>query len=108
MEPLGHSAIGSLHLGDLREHVAFPCRSVLVRTLLSLQLFGALLHRVSFLVGESLGLLCAHRSLPCRFFHVLLRLARKVYLRLLGLTSRFLIGLVTCRRAGRHPRRRAR
>src|SRR5215210_1456678 len=96
MEPLGHGAIRSLHLGDLREHVAFTCRSVLVRTLFSLQFFGALLHRVSFLVRESLGLLCAHRSLLCRFFHVLLRPARKVYLWLRALTSRFLIGLVTC------------
>src|SRR5215211_263850 len=61
MEPLSHGAIRFRHLGDLREHVAFPCRSVLVRTLFSLQLFGALLHRGSFLVGESLGLL-AHRS----------------------------------------------
>jgi hypothetical protein len=48
VEPLGHGAIGFLHRGDLREHVAFPAR---------LQLLGALLHRGSFLVRESLGLL---------------------------------------------------
>src|SRR5215210_8414175 len=100
VEPLGHGAIRSLHLGDLREHVAFPCRSVLVRTLFSLQLFGALLHRVSFLVRESLGLprglLCAHRYLLCGLSHVLLRPARKVYLRVRTRTSRFLIGLVSC------------
>src|SRR5215208_1127899 len=33
VEPLGHGAVLSLHLGDLREHGAFPCCSVLVRTL---------------------------------------------------------------------------
>src|SRR5215203_909462 len=71
MEPLGHGAIWSLHLGNLGEHV-------------------------SFLVGESLGLLCAHRSLLCRFFRVLLRSASRVYSRLHTLTSRFLVGLVTC------------
>jgi len=31
MEPLGHGAIRSVHLGNLREHVAFPVRSALVR-----------------------------------------------------------------------------
>src|SRR5215208_5948702 len=76
MEPLGHGAIRFRHLGDLREHGAFPCRSVLVRTLFSLQLFGAFLHRGSFLLRESLGLLrgllCAHRFLLCRLYHVLL------------------------------------
>src|SRR5215203_1676469 len=87
MEPLGHGAIRSLHLGNLREHDALPFR---------LLLLGALLHRGSFLVREPLGLLCAHRSLLCRLFHVLLRPARKVYLRLCALTSRFLIGLLTC------------
>src|SRR5215210_4523949 len=95
MEPLGHGAIRSLHLGDLREHVAFTCRSVLVRTLFGLQLFGALLHRGPFLGREPLGLLCAHRSLLCRFFRVLLRSASRVYSRLHTLTSRFLVGLVT-------------
>src|SRR5215218_8985995 len=92
MEPLGQGAIRFLHLGDLREHVALPIR--LLR--LGLKLSGALLHRVSFLVRESLGLLCAHRSLLCRLSHVLLRPARKVYLRPRTLTSRYLIGLVTC------------
>ncbi len=57
MEPLGHGAIWFRHLGDLREHVAFPFRLVLVRARFRLQLFGALLHRGSFLVCESLGLL---------------------------------------------------
>src|SRR5438309_668719 len=71
MEPLGHGAIRFRHLGNLREHVAFPIR------LVRLQLLGALLHRGSFLVRESLdrlagragalgGLLCirlwAHRA----------------------------------------------
>src|SRR3990172_7183853 len=59
MEPLGHSAIRSLHLGDLREHGAFPVRLVRARAAarFRLQLLGALLHRSSFLVRESLGLL---------------------------------------------------
>src|SRR5215210_8177776 len=95
VEPLGHGAIGFWHLGDLREHGAFPCRSVLVRTLFGLQLFGALPHRGPFLGREPLGLLCAHRSLLCGFFHVLLHSARKVYSRLRALTSRFLICLDT-------------
>src|SRR5215213_1947995 len=68
MEPLGHGAIRLRHLGDLREHVAFPIRLLRFRLLL----FGALLHRGSFLGREPLGLLCAHLSLLCRFFHVLL------------------------------------
>src|SRR5918997_2308546 len=72
MEPLGHGAVRFRHLGDLREHGAFPCRSVLVRTLFSLQLFGALPHRGSFLGREPLGLLCAHLSLLCRLSHALL------------------------------------
>src|SRR5215207_5341407 len=76
VEPLGHGAVRSLHLGDLREHGAFPCCSVLLRTLFGLQLFGALLHRCPFLGREPLGLLCAHRSLLCGFLHVLLRPAR--------------------------------
>src|SRR5918995_3250151 len=68
VEPLGHGAVRSLHLGDLREHGAFPVRLLRFR----LQLFGALPHRGPFLGRESLGLLCAHRSLLCRFFRVLL------------------------------------
>src|SRR5215213_195390 len=95
VEPLGHGAIRSLHLGDLREHGAFPCRSVLVRTLFGLQLFGALPHRGPFLGRETLGLLRAHLSLLCGFFRVLLRPARKVYSWLRALTSRFLLGLLT-------------
>ena len=74
-----------------------------------LLLFGALLHCGSFLVRESLGLLCAHRSLLCRFLRALLRPARIVYLRLRALTSRFLIGRLTCFAThARHPLRRAR
>src|SRR5438552_4447628 len=57
MKSLGHGAIRFRHLGDLREHVAFPIR--LVRALavarFSLQLLGALFHRSSFLVRESAG-----------------------------------------------------
>src|SRR5215218_2798109 len=49
MEPFGHGAIRFRHLGDLREHVAFP---VLLAALL--QLPGALPHRGPFLVRESL------------------------------------------------------
>src|SRR6266436_4240790 len=51
MEPLGQGAIRFRHRGDLREHFAFPVR------LARLQLPDALLHRGSFLVRESLGLL---------------------------------------------------
>src|SRR5215213_2057176 len=96
MEPLGYGAIRLRHLGDLREHVAFPFSLLLVRARFRLLLFGALLHRCSFLVRESLGLLHAHRSLLCGLSHVLLRQARKIYLRVRALTSRFLIGLLTC------------
>src|SRR5918992_3121530 len=92
MEPLGHGAIRSLHLGDLREHGAFPIRPLRLRLLLS----GALPHRCPFLGREPLGLLRAHLSLLFRrFFRVLLRPARKVYLRLRSLTSRYLIGQLT-------------
>src|SRR5207302_7878583 len=51
MEPLGQPAIWFRHRGDLREHGALPVRRV------RLQLLGALLHRGSFLVRESLELL---------------------------------------------------
>src|SRR5829696_10257295 len=91
MEPLGHGAIRFRHLGDLGEYGAFAIRPLRF----GLQLFGALLHRCSFLGRKPLGLLCAHRYLLCRFFHVLLHPARKVYSRLLALTSRFLIGVLT-------------
>src|ERR671911_283901 len=77
VEPLGHGAIRSPHLGDLREHGAFPRRSVLVRALFGLQLFGALPHRGPFLGREPLGLLRAHRSLLCGRCRVLLRPARR-------------------------------
>src|SRR5206468_12253210 len=59
MEPLGHGAIRFHHLGDLREHVAFPVSPVRARAAprFRLLLLGALLHRSSFLVRESLGFL---------------------------------------------------
>src|SRR6266576_2620952 len=56
MDPLGHGAIRFRHLGDLRQELAFPIR------LVRLQLLGALLHRGSFLVRESLDRLA---GLPC-------------------------------------------
>src|SRR5215213_9811541 len=83
MEPLGHGAIRYLHLGDLREHGTFPIHLLRFRLLL----FGALLHRGSLLGRESLGLVCAHRYLLCRLFHVLLRPVRRVYSRLRDLAS---------------------
>src|SRR6266852_4971433 len=57
MEPLAHGAIRFRHLGDLREHGAFPVRLVRARAAARgrLQLLDALLHRGSFLVRESLG-----------------------------------------------------
>src|SRR5438309_1742694 len=69
MEPLGQPAIWFRHRGDLREHGALPVRRV------RLQLLGALLHRGSFLVRESLELLADRggapggllRALLCRF-----------------------------------------
>src|SRR2546428_2845366 len=59
MEPLGHGAIRFPHLGDLREHFAFPVRLVRARAAARgrLLLLGELLHRGSFLVRESLELL---------------------------------------------------
>ena len=59
MEPLAHGAIQFRHLGDLREHGAFPVRLGRARAAARgrLQLLGALLHRASFLVRESLELL---------------------------------------------------
>src|SRR2546428_11623729 len=52
MEPLSHGAIRLRHLGDLREHGAFPVRLVRARTAARgrLQILGVLLHRASFLV----------------------------------------------------------
>src|SRR5437763_12503849 len=64
MEPLGHGAIRFPHRRDLREHVAFPVRLVLVRARGRLQLLAALLHRGPFLVRESLGLLVDRGSAP--------------------------------------------
>src|SRR5436853_672217 len=59
MGPLGHGAIRFRHLGNRREPVAFPVRLVLVRARAAargrLQLLGALPHRGSFLVRESVG-----------------------------------------------------
>jgi hypothetical protein len=65
MESLGHGAIRFGHLGDLREHVAFPVRLARARAAARgrLQLLSALAHRGSFLVRESLGCL-AGGSLP--------------------------------------------
>src|SRR6267378_230672 len=56
MEPLAHGAIRFRHLGDLREHGAFPVRLVRARAGARgrLHLLDALLHRGSFLVRESL------------------------------------------------------
>jgi hypothetical protein len=57
MEPFGHGAIGFGHLGDLREHVAFPVRLAGARAAARgrLQLSGALAHRGSFLGREPRG-----------------------------------------------------
>src|SRR5205814_4915255 len=62
MDPLGHGAIRFRHLGNLREHVAFPVRLLCARAAarFRLQLLGALLHRGSFLVRESLDPLAGH------------------------------------------------
>src|SRR2546422_3976225 len=62
MEPLGHGAIRFRHLGNLRDHVAFPVRLVRARAAarFRLQLVGALFHRGSFLVRESLDRLAGH------------------------------------------------
>src|SRR2546422_8123172 len=71
MEPLGHDAIRFRHLGDLREHVAFPVRLGRARTAARrrLQLLDTLFHRRSFLVRESLDRLAgpagALGGLPC-------------------------------------------
>jgi len=57
MQPLAQGAIRFARLGDLREHVAFPVRLARARAAARgrLQLLAVLLHRGSFLVGESLG-----------------------------------------------------
>src|SRR5438034_9121279 len=71
MEPFGHGAIRFRHVGNLREHVAFPVRLLRARSAarFRLQLLGALLHRGSFLVRESLDRLAGHGGargrLPC-------------------------------------------
>src|SRR6266511_1478004 len=56
VEPLAQGAIRFRHLGDLREHGAFPVRLVRARAAARGRLLGALLHRGSFLVRESVGL----------------------------------------------------
>src|SRR3990170_5002336 len=73
VEPLGHSAIRFRHLGDLREHVAFPVRLVRARATARgrLQLLGALLHRGSFLIRASLDLLVARGGALGRLRRVL-------------------------------------
>src|SRR3989449_5797742 len=62
MEPLGHGAIRFRHVGNLREHVAFPVRLLRARAAarFRLQLLDTLLHRGSFLVRESLDGLAGH------------------------------------------------
>jgi hypothetical protein len=73
MEPFGHGAIRFPHLGDLREHGAFPI------PLASLHLLDAIPYRASFLLRESLGLLADRsdaldgllRALLCRFHEIL-------------------------------------
>src|SRR5881296_2345836 len=67
MEPLGHGAILFRHLGDLREHVAFPIRlaRAWAAARLRLQLLNALLHRSSFLVRESPGPLVGRGGALC-------------------------------------------
>src|SRR5437763_926931 len=59
MEPLGHGAIRSLHLGDLREHIALAVRLARAGAAapLRLQLPDTLLHRSPFLGRESFRLL---------------------------------------------------
>jgi len=60
MTAWSHSPRGAIrlgHLGDLREHGAFPVLLGRVRAAARgrLELLGALLHRAPFLVGESPG-----------------------------------------------------
>src|SRR5262244_2498268 len=57
MQPLGYGAVRFGHLGDLREHVAFPVRLGRAPAAARgrLQLLAVLFHRGPFLVGESLG-----------------------------------------------------
>src|SRR5438093_3150263 len=63
MESLAQGAIRFRHLGNLREHGAFPVRFV------RLQLLDALLHRGAFLVRESLGFgLAGHATASGRRF----------------------------------------
>src|SRR2546427_466401 len=64
VEPLGHGAIRLPHLGDLREHGAFPVRLVRARAPArgGLPLLDVLLHRGSFLVREPFDLLVGRRS----------------------------------------------
>src|SRR5207249_6226332 len=88
-EPLAHGAIRFRHLGDLREHGAFPVRLVRSRSGARgrLQLLDALLHRASFLVRESREILAGRggalggllRALLCRF-HGILFVFRAKYL----------------------------
>src|SRR5918998_2453517 len=82
VEPLGHRAIRFGHLGDLGEQVALPFSLLLVRARFRLQLLGALPHGGPFLGREPLGVLRAHRYLPCGMFRVLFRPTTRVYSRL--------------------------
>src|SRR3989475_6074660 len=73
MKPLGHGAIRFPHLGDLREHGAFPVRLVRARAAARgcFPLLEVLLHRGSFLVRESLELLVERGGALGRLLRVL-------------------------------------
>src|SRR6266699_5008485 len=63
MEPFGHGAIRFSHLGDLRQHRAFPL------PLASLHLFGAVPYRAPFFLSECLaGRGCALANLCVPFW----------------------------------------
>jgi hypothetical protein len=90
MEPLAHGAIRLRQRGDLREHGAFPVRSVrALAARVRLQLLEVLPHGGSFLVRESLGLLSDRggalggflRGILCRFHSVFIstRATRGLY-----------------------------
>src|SRR5438874_7464989 len=62
MEPFGHRAIRFRHLGNLREHVAFPVRVLRSRAAarFRFELLDVLLHRGSFFSRKSLGRFAGH------------------------------------------------
>src|SRR5439155_14393539 len=86
MEPLGHGAIRFRHLGDLREHVAFPVSAVRARTAarLRLPLLDVFLHRGLFLVRESLGLLVGRGGALGGLLHFLLWVHRNLVILIVG------------------------